>query len=140
MLQPKRTKYRKMQKGRIGRIAQRGYTLAFGTFGLKALESAWITERQLEAVRVAITRTTKREVKVYCRVSVNKILTQKPSETRMGSGKGNPSSFVAVIKPGIILYEIEGVNEEIARKAFYLSGKKLPIRTKMVVHHDYKSS
>ena len=137
MLQPKRQKFRKMQKGRIAKIAQRGYTLAFGSFGLKALEGAWISARQIEAVRVVITRTMSRTGLVWRRIFPDKPLTEKPAQVRMGSGKGNPSSFVAVVKPGTILYEIEGVSKELAQRAFRLAGKKLPIKTTMVVREDY---
>jgi len=132
MLQPKRVKYRKAQRGRMKGTAQRGSTLAFGDHGLKALEPAWITNRQLEAGRVALTRAVKRGGKIWIRVFPDKPFTKKPAETRMGKGKGNPEYWVAVVKPGRILYEMEGTTEEVAREAFRLAGQKLPIKTKFV--------
>jgi large subunit ribosomal protein L16 len=132
MLQPKRVKYRKQQRGRMKGVALRGSTLAFGDYGLKALEPAWITNRQLEAGRVALTRAVKRGGKIWIRVFPDKPFTKKPAETRMGKGKGNPEYWVAVVKPGRILYEMEGLAEDVAREAFRLAGQKLPIRTKMV--------
>ena len=132
MLMPKRVKYRKAQRGRMKGIAVRGSTLAFGDFGLKALEPGWVTNRQIEAARVALTRSLKRGGKVWIRVFPDKPVTKKPAETRMGKGKGNPEYWVAVVKPGRILYEMEGLTEDIAREAFRLAGNKLPIRTKMV--------
>ena len=132
MLQPKRVKYRKAQRGRMKGTAHRGATLAFGDFGLKALEPCWLTNRQIEAVRVALTRSVKRGGKIWIRVFPDKPFTKKPAETRMGKGKGNPEYWVAVVKPGRILYEMEGLTEEIAREAFRLAGNKLPIRTKMI--------
>lgn len=137
MLQPKRVKYRKIQKGRIRKIAQRGYKLAVGTFGLKALEPCWISSRQLEAIRVAITRKTKREGIVHRRISPVKSITKKPAEVRMGSGKGSPEYFVAVVEPGRILYEIEGVSKALAEEAFRLADSKLGIKTKIVIRKDY---
>ncbi len=136
-LQPKRVKHRKVHKGRIKGIAQRGHQLAFGTFGLKVLENSWITSRQMEAVRVSITRTMKREGIMWFRIFPDKPITEKPIQTRMGSGKGSPCGFVAVVRAGRIICELEGVKEEIASQAFYLAGKKLPIKTKMVVRDDY---
>ena len=132
MLQPKRVKYRKAQRGRMKGSAQRGSTLAFGDYGLKALEPAWITNRQLEAGRVALTRAVKRGGKIWIRVFPDKPFTKKPAETRMGKGKGNPEYWVAVVKPGRILYEMEGTTEEVARGAFRLAGQKLPIKTRFV--------
>jgi large subunit ribosomal protein L16 len=132
MLQPKRVKYRKAQRGRMKGTAHRGATLAFGDFGLKALEPCWLTNRQIEAARVALTRSVKRGGKIWIRVFPDKPFTKKPAETRMGKGKGNPEYWVAVVKPGRILYEMEGLTEEIAREAFRLAGNKLPIRTKMI--------
>jgi len=132
MLQPKRVKYRKAQRGRMKGTAQRGATLAFGDFGLKALEPCWLTNRQIEAARVALTRAVKRGGKIWIRVFPDKPFTKKPAETRMGKGKGNPEYWVAVVKPGRILYEMEGLTEDIAREAFRLAGNKLPIRTKMI--------
>lgn len=132
MLQPKRVKYRKQQRGRMKGQARRGSTLAFGDYGLKALEPAWITNRQLEAGRVALTRAVKRGGKIWIRVFPDKPFTKKPAETRMGKGKGNPEYWVAVVKPGRIIYEMEGTSEEVAREAFRLAGQKLPIKTKFV--------
>ncbi|MBI3457708.1 MAG: 50S ribosomal protein L16 [Candidatus Rokubacteria bacterium] len=133
MLQPKRVKYRKQQRGRMKGIALRGSTLAFGDYGLKALEPAWITNRQLEAGRVALTRAVKRGGKIWIRVFPDKPFTKKPAETRMGKGKGNPEYWVAVVKPGRIIYEMEGMGEEVAREAFKLASQKLPIKTKFVM-------
>src|SRR5499427_1669404 len=132
MLQPKRVKYRKAQRGRMKGTAHRGATLAFGDFGLKALEPCWLTNRQLEAGRVALTRAVKRGGKIWIRVFPDKPFTKKPAETRMGKGKGNPEYWVAVVKPGRILYEAEGMTEEVAREALGLAAHKLPIPTKFV--------
>ena len=132
MLQPKRVKYRKAQRGRMKGIALRGSSLAFGDYGLKAMEPAWITNRQLEAGRVALTRAVKRGGRIWIRVFPDKPFTKKPAETRMGKGKGNPEYWVAVVKPGRILYEMEGTGEQVARDAFRLAGHKLPIKTKFV--------
>jgi large subunit ribosomal protein L16 len=132
MLQPKRVKYRKAHRGRMKGTAQRGASLAFGDYGLKAMEPVWLTNRQLEAGRVALTRAVKRGGKIWIRVFPDKPFTKKPAETRMGKGKGNPEYWVAVVKPGRILYEMEGTTEEVAREAFALAGQKLPIRTKFV--------
>ena len=132
MLQPKRVKYRKAQRGRMKGTAHRGATLAFGDFGLKALEPCWLTNRQIEAARVALTRSVKRGGKIWIRVFPDKPFTKKPAETRMGKGKGNPEYWVAVVKPGRILYEMEGLSEDVARDAFRLASQKLPIRTKFV--------
>jgi large subunit ribosomal protein L16 len=132
MLQPKRVKYRKAQRGRMKGTAQRGATLAFGDYGLKAMEPVWLTNRQIEAGRVALTRAVKRGGKIWIRVFPDKPFTKKPAETRMGKGKGNPEYWVAVVKPGRILYEMEGTTEEVARDAFRLASQKLPIRTKFV--------
>jgi large subunit ribosomal protein L16 len=133
MLQPKRVKYRKQQRGRMKGVALRGSSLAFGEFGLKALEPAWITNRQLEAGRVALTRAVKRGGKIWIRVFPDKPFTKKPAETRMGKGKGNPEYWVAVVKPGRILYEMEGMTEDAAREAFLLASRKLPIKTKFIM-------
>ena len=133
MLQPKRVKYRKQQRGRMKGVALRGSSLAFGDYGLKALEPAWITNRQLEAGRVAITRAVKRGGKIWIRVFPDKPFTKKPAETRMGKGKGNPEYWVAVVKPGRILYEMEGMTADTAREAFLLASRKLPIKTKFVM-------
>ncbi|MDL1955961.1 MAG: 50S ribosomal protein L16 [Candidatus Desulfofervidus auxilii] len=133
MLAPKKVKYRKQQKGRLRGIATRGNTLAFGDFGLKALGRCWLTAQQIEAARVAITRHLKKGGKIWIRVFPDKPITRKPAETRMGSGKGSPEGWVAVIKPGRILYEIKGVPEDIAIEALRLASHKLPIPTKIVV-------
>jgi large subunit ribosomal protein L16 len=132
MLQPKRVKFRKQQRGRMKGLALRGSTLAFGDYGIKALEAVWLTNRQLEAGRVALTRAAKRGGKIWIRVFPDKPFTKKPAETRMGKGKGNPEYWVAVVKPGRILYEMEGMTDEIARDAFRLASAKLPIKTKLV--------
>jgi large subunit ribosomal protein L16 len=132
MLQPKRVKYRKAHRGRMKGKAQRGSSLAFGDYGLKALEPVWLTNRQLEAGRVALTRAVKRGGKIWIRVFPDKPFTKKPAETRMGKGKGNPEYWVAVVKPGRILYEMEGTTEAVAREAFALAAQKLPIHTKFV--------
>ena len=136
MLMPKKVKFRKQQRGRMAGKAFRGSSVDFGQFGLKALEPGWITNRQIEAARVALTRRIKRGGKVWIRIFPDKPVTKKPAETRMGKGKGAPEFWVAVIKPGRVLFEIEGVTEELAREAFRLAGHKLPIRTKFVVRHD----
>jgi len=132
MLQPKRVKYRKQQRGKRGGIATRGSTLAFGEYGLKALEAAWVTNRQIEAARRAITRYVKRGGRVWIRIFPDKPVTAKPAETRMGKGKGAPEGWVAVVKPGRILYEMEGVTEGEAREAMRLAAHKLPIATRFV--------
>ncbi|MFY0591338.1 MULTISPECIES: 50S ribosomal protein L16 [Roseivirga] len=137
MLQPKRTKYRKMQKGRVSGLAQRGHTLSFGTFGIKSLEPGWITSRQIEAARIAMTRAMKREGQVWIRIFPDKPVTKKPAEVRMGKGKGAPDYWVAVVKPGTILFESSGVNIELAKEALRLAAQKLPISTKFVVRRDY---
>jgi large subunit ribosomal protein L16 len=137
MLQPKRTKYRKQQKGRNDGIASRGYSLDFGTFGLKALEPKFITAKQLEAARVALTRHMKREGQVWIRIFPDKPITKKPAEVRMGKGKGAPEYWVAPIKPGIIMFEIEGVPMALAKEALRLAAQKLPVITKFVVKPDY---
>jgi len=132
MLMPKKTKFRKRQKGRRRGKAYRGGTVSFGEFGMKAMDPAWITARQIEAARIAMTRYIKRGGKVWIRIFPDKPITKKPAETRMGKGKGAPEYWVAVVKPGRILFEIEGVNELMAREAFRLAGNKLPIKTKFV--------
>lgn len=137
MLQPKRTKYRKMQKGRVKGIAQRGHTLSFGTFGIKALEPGWITSRQIEAARIAMTRAMKRQGQVWIRIFPDKPVTSKPAEVRMGKGKGAPDYWVAVVKPGTILFESSGVDVELAKESLRLAAQKLPISTKFVVRRDY---
>ena len=136
MLQPKKTKFRRMQKGRMKGIAQRGNQLAYGSFGIKALESTWITGRQIEA----ITRYMKREGQIWIRIFPDKPITKKPAEVRMGKGKGNPEGFVAPVTPGRILFEAEGVPMEIAQEALRLGAQKLPITTKFIVRRDYVES
>ncbi|MEQ6122002.1 50S ribosomal protein L16 [Reichenbachiella sp. MALMAid0571] len=137
MLQPKRTKFRKKQKGRVKGLAQRGHTLAFGAFGIKSLEPGWITSRQIEASRIAMTRAMKREGQVWIRIFPDKPITKKPAEVRMGKGKGAPEYWVAVVKPGTILFESAGISMELAKEALRLAQQKLPIRTKFVVRRDY---
>ena len=137
MLQPKRTKFRKMQKGRVKGIATRGHSIAFGSFGLKSLEAGWITARQLEAARIAVTRAMKREGQVWIRIFPDKPITRKPAEDRMGKGKGAPEYWVAVIKPGTILFEAGGVDKATAYEALRLAEGKLPIKTKFTVRKDY---
>lgn len=132
MLMPKRVKYRKQQRGRMRGKAQRGNSIAFGQFGLKALEAHWITSRQIEAARIAMTRYIKRGGKVWIRIFPDKPVTKKPAETRMGKGKGAPEYWVAVIKPGRILFEIEGVTEDVAKEAIRLASHKLPVKAKFV--------
>lgn len=132
MLMPKRVKYRKAQRGRMKGKAQRGSSLAFGDYGLKVLQPAWITNRQIEAARVSLARSLKRGGKIWIRIFPDKPVTKKPAETRMGKGKGAPEFWVAVVKPGRILYEVEGVAEEMARDAFRLAAQKLPVATKFV--------
>jgi large subunit ribosomal protein L16 len=132
MLMPKRVKYRKTQRGRMKGKSVRGSTLAFGQYGLKAMEPGWVSNRQIEAARVALTRSLKRGGKIWIRIFPDKPVTKKPAETRMGKGKGNPEFWVAVVKPGRILYEMEGVSEEIARDAFRTAGQKIGVATKFV--------
>ncbi|MBX5439052.1 MAG: 50S ribosomal protein L16 [Thermoflavifilum sp.] len=139
MLQPKRTKHRKMQKGRIKGVAQRGTTLAFGSFGLKALEPHWITDRQIEAARVALTRHMKREGNIWIRIFPDKPITKKPLEVRMGKGKGSPDHWAAVVQPGRILFEADGVPLPVAKEALRLAAQKLPIKTKFVVRPDFEA-
>ena len=136
MLEPKKVKYRKLQKGRRRGTAWRGSSLAFGEYGLKAIERGWMSAREIEAARVALTRYLKRGGKVWIRIFPDKPLTKKPAETRMGKGKGAPEYWVAVVKPGRILYEIEGVDETTARDAMRLAAQKLPIKTKFVTRAD----
>jgi large subunit ribosomal protein L16 len=137
MLQPKRTKFRKMQKGRMKGLATRGAELSFGSFGIKSLESTWITSRQIEAARIAVTRFMKREGQVWIRIFPDKPVTKKPAEVRMGKGKGAPEYWVAVVRPGRIIFEAEGVPLEVAKEAMRLASQKLPIQTKFVVRRDY---
>ena len=136
MLQPKRTKYRKQQKGRIKGIAHRGSTISFGTYALKTLDSAFITNRQIEAARIAMTRYMKREGNVWIRIFPDKPITAKPLEVRMGKGKGALSHYVAVVKPGRIMFEIDGVPEATAKEALRLAAQKMPVATKFVARHD----
>ena len=137
MLQPKRTKFRKRQKGRVKGLAQRGHMLSFGTFGIKSLEPGWITSRQIEAARIAMTRSMKREGQVWIRIFPDKPVTKKPAEVRMGKGKGAPEYWVAVVKPGTILFESAGVHIDLAKESLRLAQQKLPIRTKFIVRRDY---
>ncbi|HEX8118258.1 MAG TPA: 50S ribosomal protein L16 [Pyrinomonadaceae bacterium] len=132
MLMPKKVKHRKQMKGRMTGSAQRGADISFGEYGLKTLEPGWITDRQIEAARIAMTRHVKRGGKIWIRMFPDKPITKKPAETRMGKGKGAPDHWVAVVKPGRILYEIEGVSEEMAREAMRLAAQKLPIKCKFV--------
>ncbi|MCU0382585.1 MAG: 50S ribosomal protein L16 [Cyclobacteriaceae bacterium] len=137
MLQPKRTKFRKMQKGRVKGLATRGHSIAFGSFALKALEPGWITARQLEAARIAVTRAMKREGQVWIRIFPDKPITKKPAEVRMGKGKGAPEYWVAVVKPGTILFEAGGVSMATAKEAMRLAEGKLPLKTSFTVRRDY---
>src|SRR5213083_2730050 len=132
MLQPKRTKFRKMQKGKVKGMATRGHTISFGSFALKAIEPGWITARQLEAARVAVTRAMKREGQVWIRIFPDKPITRKPAEVRMGKGKGNLEFWAAVVQPGRIIFEIDGVTEEVAKESLALAAGKLPIATKFI--------
>ena len=136
MLQPKRTKHRKSQKGRIREVAKRGTSIAFGSYALKALEPIWLTNRQIESARQAMTRAMKREGNVWIRVFPDKIVTRKPAEVRMGKGKGNLEFWAAVVKPGRILFEVDGVSESVARASLALAAGKLPIKTKFIVRRD----
>jgi large subunit ribosomal protein L16 len=136
MLQPKRTKHRKAQKGRIREVAKRGTSLSFGSYGLKAVEGIWLTNRQIEAARQAMTRAMKREGNVWIRIFPDKPITKKPLEVRMGKGKGNPEYFAAVVEPGRILFECDGVSSEVAEEAMLLAAQKLPIKTKFVIRRD----
>lgn len=132
MLMPKRVKYRKLQRGRMSGKSTRGSYVTFGEYGLQATECGWITSRQIEAARIAMTRHVKRGGKIWIRIFPHKSITKKPAETRMGKGKGAPEGWVAVVKPGAVLYEMEGVTEEVAREAFRLASYKLPIATKFL--------
>ena len=137
MLAPKKVKFRKMMKGRMTGKAYRGSQVTLGEFGLKALEPGWITSRQIESARIAITRCVKRGGQVWTRIFPDKPITKKPAETRMGKGKGNPEYWVAVVKPGRILYEMDGVTPEVAKEAFRLASHKLPIATKCVIRGEF---
>ena len=136
MLMPKKLKFRKQQRGRMRGKAWKGHTVAFGDYGLKTLEAGWLTDRQIEAGRIAITRFIKRSGRVWIRIFPDKPVTKKPQETRMGKGKGAPEYWVAVVKPGRILYEMEGVSEEVAREALRLAGHKLPLRTQFATRFE----
>lgn len=138
MLQPKKTKFRKMQKGKMKGFAQRGSQLAFGSFGIKALEETWITARQIEAARIAVTRYMKRQGQVWIRIFPDKPITKKPAEVRMGKGKGAPEYFVAVVKPGRVLFEASGVPIAVAKEALRLAAQKLPVTTKFIVARDFE--
>jgi large subunit ribosomal protein L16 len=137
MLQPKRTKFRKMQKGKMKGLAGRGAELAFGSFGIKSLEPAWITSRQIESARIAVTRFMKREGQVWIRIFPDKPVTKKPAEVRMGKGKGAPEYWVAIVKPGTIMFEVAGVPMEIAKEGMRLAAQKMPVACKFVVRPDY---
>jgi len=137
MLQPKKTRFRRSQKGRMKGNAQRGNQLAFGSFGIKTLQYKWITGRQIEAARIAVTRYMQRQGQVWVRIFPDKPITKKPAEVRMGKGKGAPEGFVAPVTPGRIIFEIEGVTFEVAKEALRLAAQKLPVTTKFVVRQDY---
>jgi large subunit ribosomal protein L16 len=137
MLQPKRTKYRKQQKGRVKGIAHRGSLVSFGSFGLKSLDTGFLTNRQIESARIALTRYMKREGKVWIRIFPDKPMTSKPAEVRMGKGKGALDHWVAIVKPGTIMFELDGVPMEVAQEALRLAAQKLPVLTKFVVRPDY---
>jgi large subunit ribosomal protein L16 len=136
MLAPKRIKYRKQQKGRLRGKANRGNTIAFGEYGMQAVEPGWITNRQIESARVAMTRHIKRGGKVFIRIFPDKPITQKPAETRMGKGKGNPEGWVAPVRPGRVMFELEGVPVEIARRAMELASAKLPVKTRFLTREE----
>ena len=137
MLQPKRTKYRKMQKGRIKGLAHRGSTISFGSFALKSMDASFITNRQIEAARIAMTRYMKREGTVWIRIFPDKPITSKPAEVRMGKGKGALDHWVAVVKPGTIMFEMDGVPSDVAHEALRLAAQKLPVQTKTITRRDY---
>ncbi len=139
MLQPKRTKHRKAQKGRIRSIAKRGASISFGSYALKAMEPIWLTNRQIEAARQALTRAMKREGNVWIRIFPDKPITRKPLEVRMGKGKGNPEFWAAVVEPGRILFECDGVTEQVAQEAMHLAAQKLPIKTKFIARRDLQA-
>ena len=139
MLQPKRTKFRKSQKGRVRGVATRGHEIDFGSFAIKSLEPGRITARQIEAARISVTRAMKREGNVWIRVFPDKIITHKPAEVRMGKGKGNPEYWAAVVEPGRIIFECDGVSEAVAKEAMGLAAQKLPIATKFIVRRDLQA-
>ncbi len=138
MLQPKRYKYRKQQKGRMKGNSQRGHRLAYGTYGIKALESTWMTSRQIEAARVAATRYMKREGQLWIMIFPDKPITKKPLEVRMGKGKGNVEYYAAVVRPGKVLFEVDGVSLKIAREALRLAAQKLPVKTKFIIAPEFQ--
>lgn len=140
MLQPKRTKFRKQQKGRVKGIAQRGHSINFGEFAIKTLEPGWINSRQIEAARIAVTRAMKREGQVWIRIFPDKPITKKPAEVRMGKGKGAPEYWVAPVRPGRILFECGGIDRELAQEAMRLASQKLPVKTKFVIRRDLESA
>ena len=139
MLQPKKTKHRKQQKGKIKGNAQRGHQIAFGSFGIKSLDEGFLTSRQIEAARIAVTRYMKRQGQVWIRVFPDKPITKKPAEVRMGKGKGAPEYWAATISPGRMLFECDGVDENVAREALRLAAQKLPIKTKFIIRRDLQS-
>jgi len=138
MLQPKKTKFRRQMKGKMKGNAQRGHQIAFGSFAIKTLEEKWLTSRQIEAARIAVTRYMKREGQIWIRIFPDKPVTSKPAEVRMGKGKGAPSHWVAPVSPGRILFEAEGVPLEVAKEALRLAAQKLPVKTKFIVRRDYE--
>ena len=140
MLQPKKTKYRKMQKGKMKGDAQRGHRLAFGSYGIKSLEETWMSSRQIEAARIAVTRFMKRQGQVWIRVFPDKPITKKPAEVRMGKGKGGVEGWVACVSPGRIIFECDGVDMETAKEALRLAAQKLPIKTKFVIRRDLQKN
>jgi large subunit ribosomal protein L16 len=140
MLQPKRTKFRKAQKGRMKGVSQRGNQLSNGTFGIKSLDSKFITSRQIEAARIAATRYMKREGQLWIKIFPDKPITKKPLEVRMGKGKGAPEYFVSVVKPGRIIFEIAGVTLDVAKEALRLAAQKLPVRTKFIIARDFQTN
>ena len=139
MLQPKKTKHRKQQKGKIKGNAQRGHQIAFGSFGIKSLEEGFLTSRQIEAARIAATRFMKRQGQLWIKIFPDKPITKKPLEVRMGKGKGAPEYFVAVVKPGRIMFEVAGVSIDIAKEALRLAAQKLPVKTKFIIARDYEA-
>tara|TARA_B100001250_G_scaffold155400_1_gene133551 strand:+ start:2675 stop:3097 length:423 start_codon:yes stop_codon:yes gene_type:complete len=140
MLQPKKTKFRKMQKGKMKGDAQRGHQIAFGSYGIKALEETWMTARQIEAARIAVTRFMKRQGQVWIRVFPDKPITKKPAEVRMGKGKGSVEGWVACVSPGRIIFECDGIDQETAREALRLAAQKLPIKTKFIIRRDLQNN
>tara|TARA_B100000579_G_C22605301_1_gene744614 strand:- start:434 stop:856 length:423 start_codon:yes stop_codon:yes gene_type:complete len=140
MLQPKKTKFRKMQKGKMKGDAQRGHRISFGSYAIKALEETWMTARQIEAARIAVTRFMKRQGQVWIRVFPDKPITKKPAEVRMGKGKGSVEGWVACVSPGRIIFECDGVDQETAREALRLAAQKLPIKTKFIIRRDLQNN